>query len=303
MAMRPRIGISGSLLDEENRFNGCRSRHRFLAEELGAHVDWVPYTAEMEVGLGALWESWRLTGQGRLVENGRSLMNALPTPAGLDGYVAKVDPRGPHGIPSYPGDGRAAFARRLAAAFPLLPVAEDGTLDSAASRARFVERVFAATRLRELFTDSWRARDLVAFHTRHKLQILAHDPARYQRAGRVVAQAGSRPREETEAEYRRIFGEALANIATRGRNANAMHRAFGKISSHLDDSLRHTMLDRIRAYERGELPFGIPIATLTSHATGEKMPWVAEQTYLNPFPRDLRRHLWTLDAGTPLVRP
>jgi uncharacterized protein YbgA (DUF1722 family) len=292
--MRPRIGISACLLADEARFNGSHPHYRFLAEELGAYVDWVPYTAELETGLGALWETWRLTGQSRLVERGRlpSDLGALPTPADLDGYVTRADRSDVRGIPSY-GDAHGVFARRLTTAFPLLTVTDDRVLGGSASRGRFIERVFAAARLRELFAEDWRPRDLVAFHTRHKLQILAHDPARYRQAGRLVAEAGNRPRQETETEYRRLFGRALASNATRGRNANAMHRAFRHVGRRLDDSLRHDVLGQIRAYERGELPFNAPIVLLTRHAAGEGLHWAAEQTYLNPFPTEL----WNADMA------
>ncbi|GAB2840421.1 DUF523 and DUF1722 domain-containing protein [Actinoallomurus bryophytorum] len=280
---------------DEARFDGGHPHNRFLAEELGAYVDWVPYTAELETGMGALWETWRLTGQSRLVEF-LSAGATPPTPAGLDGYVTRADRPGVGGIPSY-DDGHRVFSRRLTTAFPFLPVSDDRVLGVAASRERFAERVFAGARLRELFSRPWRPRDLVAFHTRHKLQILAHDPARYRQAGRLVAEAGSRPCRETEAEYRQIFGRALASNATRGRNANAMHRAFRHVGRRLDDSLRQDVLGQIRAYERGELPFSAPIVTLTRHAAGEGLHWAAEQTYLNPVPADLLRRLWNADMA------
>jgi uncharacterized protein YbgA (DUF1722 family) len=57
------------------------------------------------------------------------------------------------------------------------------------------------------------------------------------------------------------------------------------------------VLDQIHAYERGELPFSAPILLLTRHAAGEGPHWAAEQTYLNPFPIDLRRHLWNGDMA------
>ncbi len=301
--MRPRIGISKCLLDAENRLNGARACHRFLTEELGAHVEWVPYAADVETGLGALWETWRLTGQGRLVEHGRAQAAAagLPAPAALDGYVAKADPRGLQGVPWYPEDGRGVFALRLSAAFPLLPVANDRTLEAADARARFVERVFARARVRELFAGGWRPRDLVAFHTRHKLQLLAHSPACYQRAGRLVATAGSRPPGEIETSYSRIFAEALASEVTRGRNANAMYRVFRRVADGMEPSLRTDLLDQIHAYERGELPYSVPILRLASQASGTPPGWAAEQTYLNPYPDGLRGALW--DGGTALAPP
>jgi uncharacterized protein YbgA (DUF1722 family) len=63
------------------------------------------------------------------------------------------------------------------------------------------------------------------------------------------------------------------------------------------------MLDRTHAYERGELPFDAAIRLLASHATGERLPWGSEQTYLNPFPTDLRRRLSVPDGGTSLTTP
>src|ERR1700744_653332 len=64
---RPRVGVSSCLLGEPVRFNGGHSRCRFLADELGPYVDWVPYCPEMEIGLGTPRETLRLTAGGRLV--------------------------------------------------------------------------------------------------------------------------------------------------------------------------------------------------------------------------------------------
>ncbi len=277
--MGPRIGISGCLLDREHRPGGA------FTGDLGPHVDWAPYAAEIELGLGALWETWRLTGQGRPSGHAATGAPALPLPPDLDGYVIKAEPYGGPGEEA--ATGRGLFAAGLRTAFPLLPVEDDERLEDPVPRERFVERIFARARLRALFTGRWRPRDLVDFHTRHKLQILAHDPVRYRQAGRIVAQGGRRPRGETEAAYRRTFGEALAGETTRGRNANAMQHAFSQISERLDDARRHDVLDKIRAYQSGELPLSVPIALLSGHATGGGLHWTAEQTYLAPYPADL----------------
>jgi uncharacterized protein YbgA (DUF1722 family) len=135
---------------------------------------------------------------------------------------------------------------------------------------------------------------LVAFHARHKLQMLAHDPARYRSAGRVVA--GTAPREQTVASYRDLFLAAMASPATRGRNANALQHAYRRIGQELDRPRRHDLLARIDAYRRGEEPLSVPIALLAHYALG--LPWLAEQTYLRPFPPDLRlRHSVSAEAG------
>jgi len=303
--VRPRVGVSSCLLGEPVRFNGGHSRCRFLADELGRYVDWVPYCPEMEIGLGTPRETLRLTAGGHLVSRSggadhTAAMAALPLPAGLDGYVfkAKSPSCGIHGIPRYapsgqPADhrGRGVFAQRVIARFPLLPAEDEGRLNDAVLREEFTERVFAFARLRELLCAPWEPRDLISFHARHKLQLMAHDPGRYRRAGRIVAAAGTAPREVTEAAYRDVFQAAMTTRATRGRHANTLHHAFGRIGRELGARRRADLLGRIESYRRGTDPLSVPVAILAHYASDGELPWLAEQTYLAPFPAALRlRH-------------
>ena len=311
---RPRIGVSSCLLGEQVRFNGGHSRSRFLTDELGAHADWVPCCPEMAIGLGTPRETLRLTTGGRLVNRAgtadhTAAVAAVPLPADLDGYVLKSrSPTcGMHGIARYrdggqPADrrGRGVFAQRITAAFPLLPVEKESRLNDDLLREAFTERVFAAARLRDLLSGPWRPRDLIAFHARHKLQLLAHDPGRYLLAGRVVAAAGRRPRAETAAAYRQLFCAAMGAKATRGRHANALQHAFSQVGQGLDRARRQDLLTHIEAYRRGQAPLSVPVALLTHHASDGTLPWLAGQTYLQPFPAELRlRHSVPAGPGRP----
>jgi uncharacterized protein YbgA (DUF1722 family)/uncharacterized protein YbbK (DUF523 family) len=297
-AERPRVGVSSCLLGSLVRFDGGHKRSGFLTDELGRYVDWMPYCPEIEIGLGTPREPIRLTIDDRLVNRSgtadhTAAMAALPLPSGLDGYVfkAKSPSCGVRGIPRYRTDGQASgsmgsglHAGRVMAAFPLLAVEDEGGLSDTGLREAFAERIFAAARLRSLLSAPWEPRDLIAFHARHKLQLLAHDPARYRSAGRVVAAAGTLSRAETGAAYRELFLAAMAGRATRERNANALLHAC----SRLGRSLRTDLVARIDAYRRGEVPLSVPVALLAHCASGG-LPWLAEQTYLAPFPAGLRQ--------------
>jgi len=294
--VRPRVGVSSCLLGEQVRFNGGHKRYRFLADELDPHVDWVPFCPEVSIGLGTPREPVRLTAGGRLVNRSGTAdhtdsMAALPLPSpDLDGYVfkAKSPSCGIRGIPRYGPDGSPAgagpglYAARVLARFPLLAIEDEGRLNDPVLREAFVERIFAAARLRVLFSGPCSAADLVGFHARHKLQLLAHDPARYRAAGRVVAGAGA------EVAYRDLFLAALASPATRGRHANALQHAYSRIGRELDRPRRADLVARIEAYRRGEEPLSVPVALLAHYASGGGFPWLAEQTYLRPFPPGLR---------------
>jgi uncharacterized protein YbgA (DUF1722 family)/uncharacterized protein YbbK (DUF523 family) len=301
VAERPRVGVSSCLLGSSVRFDGGHKRSRFLTDELGPYVDWVPYCPEIEMGLGTPREPIRLSFDDRLVNRSgtadhTAAMAALPLPAGLDGYVfkAKSPSCGVWGIPRYGADGRASgsagsglYAGRVMAAFPLLAVEDEGRLSDAGLREAFVERMFAAARLRSLLSAPWEPRDLVAFHARHKLQLLAHDPGRYRSAGRVVAAAGTASPAETGTAYRELFLAAMAGRATRERNANALLHGYGRIGRSLSPPRRTDLVARIDAYRRGEVPLSVPVALLAHYAGGD-LPWLAEQTYLAPFPAGLR---------------
>jgi uncharacterized protein YbgA (DUF1722 family)/uncharacterized protein YbbK (DUF523 family) len=305
---RPLVGVSSCLLGEEVRFNGGHKRYRFLTDELGGYVDWAPYCPEVSIGLGTPREPVRLTAGGRLVNQAGTAdhtasMAALPLPADLDGYVfkAKSPSCGIRAVPRYGEDGALAgagpglYAERVLARFPLLAVEDEGRLSDALLREAFVERIFAAARLRALLSGPWSAGDLVGFHARHKLQLLAHDPARYRSAGRVVAAAGratgGAARSRTGVAYRDLFLAAMASPATRGRHANALLHAYSRIGRELDRSRRADLVARIEAYRRGEQPLSVPVALLAHYASGGAFGWLAEQTYLEPFPAALRlRH-------------
>ncbi|MEU7896510.1 DUF523 and DUF1722 domain-containing protein [Nonomuraea sp. NPDC049152] len=308
MTARPRIAVSSCLLGELVRFNGGHSRDRFLSGALDPFVDWVRICPEMEVGLGTPRETLRLerspggprlmtrTTRADLTDRMTALARARSAALDVDGYVFKSrSPScGVHGIPLHPEGGggpvgkrdRGTFASVVMDAHPLLPVEDEGRLNDALLKESFVERVFAHARLRELLDGDWRPADLVAFHARHKMQILAHDPVHYREAGRVVAGAGLRPREELGAHYSRAFRAALARRATVGGNVNVLQHCMGMLQ--LDPARRADLVEVIGSYRAGRVPLSVPTTLLRHHARGEPAAYVRDQTYLLPFPEALR---------------
>ncbi|MFE3448962.1 YbgA family protein [Nonomuraea sp. NPDC059194] len=304
---RPRIAVSSCLLGEPVRFNGGHSRDRFLTGQLDPYVEWVPICPEMEAGLGTPRETLRLesspggprlmtrTTHADLTDRMSALAHERAAALRVDGYVfkARSPSCGIHGVPLYRAEGppldrrnRGLFAGVVIAAHPLLPVEDEGRLNDALLRESFVERVFAHARLRELLHGDWRPRDLVAFHARHKMQLLAHNPELYGQAGRIVAGAGSRPRAELAAEYALTFQRALATKASPGRNVNVLHHCLGML--FLDPAHRADLLAVIDSYKAGLVPLSVPATLIRHHARGQDASYVREQSYFSPYPDALR---------------
>ncbi|GAA0430523.1 hypothetical protein Acor_46220 [Acrocarpospora corrugata] len=307
--IRPRIAVSGCLLGDEVRYNGGHSRNRFLAAELDPFVDWVHVCPEMEAGLGTPRETLRLERGCRLVQRGGAdVTDAVSAAAAerirtldVDGYVfkAKSPSCGLHGIPVYAGDqvvdrkSRGLFAGKIIDAFPSLPVEDEGRLNDAVLRESFVERIFACARLRALLAAEWRARDLVEFHTRHKMQLLAHDTSAYREAGRIVGAAGLG---DARAEYAAVFLRALCRRASIGRHVNVLQHCLGMVANALNAARRADLAEVIADYATRKVPLSVPTTLLLHHAKGESAGYVRDQSYFAPYPSELRLRNYVNDG-------
>jgi len=310
-----RIGISSCLLGCKVRFDGGHKKDDFLVGTFATWVRWVPVCPEVEVGMGTPRESIRLVedaGGVRLVapKSGRDWtaeMRAFSdrrvaelAEADLSGYVLKKDSPscGMERVKVY-GEGmpvksgRGLFAEALLARFPDLPVEEEGRLCDPRLRDNFVERVFAYHRVKRLFAGRWTVGALVAFHTAHKLQLMAHSPQAYAELGRLVATAAGQPRGELARTYISTFMKGLKALATTRRNANVLQHILGYFKKLLDAPARAELVQLIDDYHCGLVPLVVPITLLRHHVRVHAVTYLAGQTYLEPHPKELmlRNHV------------
>lgn len=312
-----RLGISSCLLGQEVRFDGGHKKEDFLLHTLGPHVDWVPVCPEVEMGMGVPREAVRLVGEPdspRLVtsrtgiqhtEGMRTWTRKRLTQLAredLDGYVLKKDSPtcglfrvrvyNPNGQISRAGAG--AYAGELAARFPVLPIEEEGRLRDARLRENFIERVFAHNRWRRFRRGRPRPSGLVAFHTRHKLTLMAHSQQAQRELGRLVAAAGDGDFAETLDAYGEGFMTALRTIATPKRHANVLQHAMGFLKGNLERDDRDELLELIESYRNGLVPLIVPVTLLRHHIRRADVPdWLHSQEYLDPYPAELmvRNHV------------
>jgi uncharacterized protein YbgA (DUF1722 family) len=185
------------------------------------------------------------------------------------------------------------FAEALLARFPNLPVEEEGRLCDPALRDNFVERVFAYHRVRRFFLDHWTVGGLVAFHTAHKLQLMAHAPKSYEALGRLVARAKGLPREALRESYETEFMQGLKVIATTRRNSNVLLHILGYFKKLIDGEARAELLGLIEDYHRGLVPLIVPITLIRHYVRLHSVSYLVGQVYLQPHPKELmlRNHV------------
>jgi uncharacterized protein YbgA (DUF1722 family)/uncharacterized protein YbbK (DUF523 family) len=309
------VGISACVLGQEVRYNGGHKLDRFIRDTLGAYVRFVPVCPEVEIGLGIPRETMRLVrgsgGKGgpvRLVapKSGSDYTERMESYArertsqlaeeDLCGYILqKGSPScGMERVRIYsePGvaparKGRGLYAAELLRRFPNLPAEEDGRLNDAGLRENFIERIFAYRRFRALFRARWKMGDLVAFHSREKLLLLAHDRPSYQELGRLVAAAKGRDRRQVASEYETLFMTGLRKMATRGKQTNVLQHIAGHFKKLLDSSDRREIQEVIASYRAGHVPLVVPVTLLKHHVRRHGVEYLAQQTYLDPHPTEL----------------
>jgi uncharacterized protein YbgA (DUF1722 family) len=219
----------------------------------------------------------------------------------LSGYVLKKDSPscGMERVKTYSGDamprrdGRGLFAAALMARMPLLPVEEEGRLSDPVLRENFIERVFAYRRLQDLFRSRWTVGALVAFHTAHKMSLLAHSTTAYRELGRLVASARQLPRAELREQYSSLFMGTMKAPATRARHTNVLQHMAGHLKKRIDDTSRGELASCIDEYRRGLVPLVVPLTLIRHHVRLQRVDYLEGQTYLDPHPRELmlRNHV------------
>jgi len=193
-----KIGISSCLLGNNVRYDGGHKWDRYVTDTLGVYFEWVPVCPEVEFGLPIPREAMHLVGEPaapRLVtirtgidhtdgmlkwadaklkdlENeelcGFIFRSKSPS-SGISGIKVYT----PSGIPSHK---EPVFSGCIHASFP--PYSGHWWREAPwpSIEGNFIERVFVYRRWKDFLKISTSIKDLVAFHTEHKLLILSHSP-------------------------------------------------------------------------------------------------------------------------------
>jgi uncharacterized protein YbgA (DUF1722 family)/uncharacterized protein YbbK (DUF523 family) len=305
-----KIGISSCLLGEKVRYDAGHQLDRYITDTLGQYFEWVPVCPEVEYGLSIPREPMRLVGDPvapRLI----TIRTGIDHTEGmlkwaeeklkkleqeeLCGFIFKsrspssgiggVKVYTPSGMPSQRGVG--LFGGAFMNKFPLIPVIDDGRLHDPALRENFIERVFVYKRWQEFIKKGGHIRNLVVFHTEHKLLILSHSPKHFSILGQLIAKAKQYKREDINVKYISLLMESLRLIATVKKNTNVLQHIVGYFKNHLSSDDKKELLEVIENYHMGYIPLIVPIVLVKHYIRKFDEPYLQRQYYLNPHPMEL----------------
>lgn len=311
----PKVVFSRCLGYEACRFNGGIV-HEPTVEHLKNFVKAETVCPEVEIGLGVPRKPIRLVGATnapRLVqlETGRDMTDAMNAFANRrlgrlkapDGFVLKyASPScGPRDVRCYVNERKGAaftktrglFADAVTGRFPRCPVEDEGRLKNFDIRQHFFTRLFTHARFREA-RASGRMRDLVAFHTKHKLLLLAYNESRFRNLGRIVANEARAPLPDAFAAYAAGLHAATENPPRRTSAINVLLHAFGYVADGLTRDEKAFFLDTLEHYRNRRVPLSVPASLMRSWIVRFDVAYLTEQVYFEPFPQEL---VEVLDSG------
>lgn len=312
----PLIGISSCLLGNNVRYDGQHKLDRYLRDQLGKFVQFVPVCPEVECGLSIPREAMRLVdieGEHRLMTQksgidhtdkmqkwAREKLDELEL-LGLCGFIFKSrsPSSGMRGVKVYkPGGGAGQtgvglFARAFMERFPLLPVEDEGRLHDAGLKENFIERIFVFKRWQDLVRQGLTLSRLIDFHSDHKLILMAHSPTALKELGALVASGKNKNLEDLARQYLKTMMGDLKLIATVRKNTNVLEHVMGYFKKQLSSDEKAELKTLINHYHQGLIPLIVPVTLLNHYVRKYREPYLARQFYLNPHPLELmlRNHV------------
>lgn len=311
MNTQPVIGISACLTGSAVRFDGGHKRMDFVMNALAEWVVFKPVCPEMAIGLPVPRPALRLVQAGddtrmRFTHAPHDDVTAkmaeftehyLPGVAGLDGFIvcAKSPSCGMERVRLYDEngnrgrkEGHGLFTSAMQQAYPWLPVEEDGRLHDPVLRENFVERIFALHELNTLRAKGLTRHALLAFHSRYKLQLLAHHQAGYREIGPFIAHLHEW--DDLEAffvAYREKLMIILKHPASRKNHTNVLMHIQGYFHEQLTVRQRAELREVIINYRAGLLPILAPLTLLKHYLAEHPDEYLLTQNYFSPYPENL----------------
>lgn len=312
---RPRVVFSRCLGFDNCRWNGGTISEP-LVEQIKPFVEIITVCPEVAVGLGIPRDPIRLVGDetsqrliqpetgidvtDKMIAFSQRFLSEIEPPDGL--ILKYASPScGPRQVKVYVNEKRGAasirssgmFAAAMAAAHPFAVIEDEGRIKSFDIRQHFLTRLFAAARFREA-QSAGRARDLVAFHSRYKLVLMAYNQTKMRELGRIVANPTKRSMSHVFADYAKLFHLALLKAPRRTSAINVLMHGFGYVSDRLTQKEKAFFLDSLEQYRDRHVPLSVPTSIMRSWIIRFDVAYLADQFYLEPYPQQL---VDVLDSG------
>ena len=302
------LAVSGCLLGHKVRFDKGHKRDSFVMDELSAYAEYVSFCPE-DMAFGFPRPSVRVVeieGSNHIVSNktGEDLSLQLQESSKKDfdaisehklgGIVfkAKSPSCGLGSAKVYLENGFAngkddgMFAKMCREAYPLLPMEEEGRLCDAWLRENFIMQLFAYEDYEKFSLDATLSK-LVDFHRTHKFMLQSKDENIYRKLGKLLGNHEAKEFLALLKEYETLYKTAIVTKSSVGKTRNVLEHMAGFLKTNLTEEEKVLLHEQIDDCAAKIIPVIVPLSSLKLYATKYKVTYLLEQTFLNPYPKEL----------------
>ena len=132
--------------------------------------------------------------------------------------------------------------------------------------------------------------NVVDFHSRNKLVLMAHSPKHLKRMGALVAGGKELGCGTLYGSYEKLLLEALRLKSTVKKNYNVLQHIMGYFKKQLTPDEKQELLEVMDHYKQSLMPLVVPLTLFRHYVRKYDQPYLREQTWLHPHPADLKLH-------------
>ncbi|WP_261875580.1 YbgA family protein [Vibrio rarus] len=306
-----KVGISACVLGQKVRFDSGHKSNKFVTESLTPLFEFIAVCPEVGIGMSVPRPAIRLVSNEErlaLVETKDSSKEYTDEMMAysqqkvqqlkqqdLCGYIvcANSPTCGMERVKLYSKgsatkNGVGLYTHTLMKQMPWLPVEEDGRLNDPVLKENFISRVFGLKDFYDCMGGKPSRGKIVAFHSRYKLTLMAHDPRAYKALGKLVANVADFAEDEFYDLYRLKFMQALTQRASRKNNSNVLMHIQGYFKKCLSSQQRQEFRDVIDQYRQGFLPLLGPLILIKHYLSLYPDGYLQSQKFLTPHPQELK---------------
>jgi len=300
--------VSKCLGFAECRYNGIAIHDKFV-DRLRTYIKFHPVCPEVEIGLGVPRKPVRIvsvknklrliqpTTQKDVTEKMNSFTRLfLKNIQDVDGFILKnrSPSCGIKDVRIYPGlakiasigRGRGFFGGSIVKDFSHLAIEDEGRLLNLRIREHFLTKLFTLSSFR-IVKKSNSFKNLVNFHTRNKLLLMAYNQKELRELGKIVANQEKKTLEYVIGPYQEHLFRALSRTPSYSSAINVLMHAMGYFKKGLSSREKAFFLDSLQKYRLEKIPLSTATSILGSWVIRFNEGYLMSQTFFEPYPEEL----------------
>ncbi len=294
-------------------FESCRYNGQMISSEvvrmLKPFVEFITVCPEVEIKLGVPRDPIRIIekdGNRKLLQPSTGLdvtsrmrtftKEFLSSLKEVHGFILKdrSPSCGINNVKVYPGIGKKSpigkkagfFGGAVKREFPGYPIETEGRLNNFRLREHFLTAVFALFAF-DKAVSSGKMKDIVQFHTKTKLLLMAYNQKELKELGRITANPDHKDFDQVSRQYREHLLSALKSPPRYTSNINVLMHALGYFSKKLSSREKAFFLDNLERYRAAKIPLSACLQIIKSWIIRFDEGYLFNQAFFEPYPEEL----------------